>query len=104
MAFAYGVIFIAFAPLFIVFVLLLKRNFVDMYNRMKVKLYISFIAFMAVMGFRFFVYTLIEFSHLAWLNVETLRGEIPLYVSEIIIALCYLKIMVSLAGKQKEKK
>ena len=63
MAFSYGLIYIAFAPVFIGFVLLLKRNFVEMYKRMKVKLYISFIAFMLVMGFRFTVYTFIEFCN-----------------------------------------
>ena len=90
MAFAYGTIFVAFAPLFIAFVLLLKRNFVEMYDRMKLKLYVSFMAFMLVMGFRFTVYVLLQFSHFAWLNVESMRGEIPLYVSEIVITLCYL--------------
>ena len=66
---------------------------------MRVKLYVSFLAFMLVMGFRFTVYVLLQFSHVAWLNVESLDGEIPLYVSEILITLCYLKIMVSLSNK-----
>ena len=98
---SYGVIFLAFAPIFIAFVLLLKHHFVSMYERMKVKLYLAFTAFMLVMGFRFCVYTLIEFSHVGFLSVETLRGEIPLYVSEIFIALCYFKIMVSTYKKHK---
>ena len=59
MALAYGVIFIAFAPLFLLFVRLLKSNFIEMYYDMKVKLYVSFVAFMAVMGFRFTVYVLL---------------------------------------------
>lgn len=101
MATAYGIILFAFAPLFVAFVSMLKRNFTDMYARMKVKIYVSFLAFMVVMGFRFTVYVLLQFSHLAWLHVESIDGEIPLYISEILIALCYLKIMVSLAQKQK---
>ena len=35
--------------------------------------------------------------------MESLRGELPMYVSEIIIALCYLKIIVSLYEQQKKK-
>ena len=104
MAVAYGLIFVAFAPLFILFVRLLKRSFREMYLRMRVKLYVSFLAFMILMGFRFAVYVLLQFSHVAWLNVESLDGEIPLYVSEILITLCYLKIMVSLSNKQRERR
>ena len=37
---------------------------------------------------------------MAWLHVETLRGEIPLYISEILIALIYMKIMVTMYRKQ----
>ena len=101
MVVAYGIIIVAFAPLFIYFILLLKRHFDSMYRRMKIKLYASFVIFMLVMGFRFFIYTLIQFSNGAWLNVETLDGEIPLYVSEIFIALCYMYLMVSMGNKQK---
>ena len=40
---------------------------------------------------------------MAWLDVETLRGEIPLYISEVLIALCYMRIMVSTYQDQKRK-
>ena len=93
MAVVYGVIWLAFAPLFILFMLLLKRNFAGMYDRMKVNLSFFFVVFMIVMGFRLFIYYLISFSPSAWANVETIRGEIPLYVSEIFLSLCYMTIM-----------
>ena len=103
MSMAYGIIFIVFFPLFIIFIRLLKLSFNDMYQRMKCKLYIAFTVFMIVLGFRFAAYNLIQFSNVSWISVETLRGEIPLYISEIFIAICYLKIMVSLYRKQKRK-
>ena len=96
MAFAYGVIFIAFIPLFIIFVRLLKTHFIEMYDRMKIKLYVTFVGFNLVLAFRYGVYILIQFTEVAWLNVESVRGEIPLYVSEIFISLCYMYIMVNL--------
>jgi len=99
MAVAYGLILVAFIPLFIVFVWLLKHHFVEMYDRMKVKIYISFVAFNFLLGFRYIVYILLQFTTAAWANVQSIRGEIPLYVSEIFISLCYMKIMVSLYDK-----
>ena len=59
---------------------------------------------MTLLGIRIFFYNLIQFTHVAWLSVETLRGEIPLYVSEILIALCYMRVMVDLYQKQKHQK
>ena len=103
MSIAYGIILLAFVPLFVAFILLLQRNFDQMYQRMRIKLYISFFVFMLVMGFRYVVYNLIQFSNVGWYNVESVRGEIPLYVSEIFISFCYMKIMTSTYKQQKEK-
>lgn len=102
MATSYGLIFIAFVPLFVAFILLLKRHFVTIYDESKIRLYVSFVLFMLVMGFRFFLYNLLEFSDKTWLSIESLDGEIPLYVSEIFIALCYMKLMVSNARRKQE--
>ena len=79
MALAYGLILIAFIPIFVIFVRLLKDHFVEMYDRMKVKIYITFIGFNALLSFRYLVYLLIQFSKIRWLDVESVRGEIPLY-------------------------
>ena len=57
---------------------------------------------MLVMGFRFFLYNLLEFSDKSWLSIESLDGEIPLYVSEIFIALCYMRLMVGNASRKQE--
>ena len=103
MATCYGIVFVAFAPLFGAFVWLLKRHFRAMYDRMKVKLHLSFFAFMSLMGFRFTVYVLIEFVDLPWADVQTVRGEIPLYISEILIAVCYMQFMTGLSHKAEEK-
>lgn len=70
-----------------------------MYDRMKVKIYISFVGFNFLLGFRYVVYILLQFTDAAWANVQSIRGEIPLYISEIFISLCYMKIMVSLYDK-----
>jgi len=103
MSAGYTLIFLAFFPLFILFVRLLKRFFIEMYTRVKVRLYLSFIAFISVLAFRLAAYYIIQFSSLPWLTVETVRGETPLYISEIFIALCYMKIMVSKYRKQVDK-
>lgn len=103
MAVAYGVTIVIFVPLFISFENLLKRSFEPMYRRMKLKIYLTFVGFMSILTFRYLVYNLIQFSSVAWLDVETLRGEIPLYISEVLIALCYMRIMVSTYQDQKRK-
>ena len=59
MSAAYGVVFLAFIPLFVAFVLLLKRHSVAMYQRMKYKLYVYFAIFMTLLGIRIFFYNLI---------------------------------------------
>ena len=96
MAFEYALIILAFVPLFIAFIRMLKRSFSSVYNKMVVRSSIAFACFMLVLIFRYVVYSLIQFTNVEWAYVETLRGEVPLYVSEIIIALSYLKIIVSL--------
>ena len=92
------VILFAFFPLFFIFVALMKKSFEPVFHRMKCKLYMSFIMFMLILAFRLVVYIMIQFSNVAFL-VETYRGEIPLYISELIISICYMKIMVSLFNK-----
>ena len=101
MSTVYGITLLAFVALFVYFILLLRRSFVDMYSRMKIKMFLFFAAFLLVMTFRYFVYNLIQFTEVTWLSVETLQGEIPLYISEILIALCYMIIMATGYRKQK---
>ena len=96
MALEYGVLLLAFIPLFVAFMQLLKRSFEDVYNGMKVRSAIAFTAFMIVLIFRMTVYSMIQFSTVKWVYAENIKGEIPLYISEILIALCYLKMIVSL--------
>ena len=103
MSTVYGITLLAFVALFVYFILLLRRSFVDMYSRMKVKMFLFFAVSMLVMTFRYFVYNLIQFTEVTWLSVETLQGEIPLYISEILIALCYMMIMVTGYRQQKLK-
>ena len=95
MAVVYGLIIVMFIPLFVGFILLLKRHFETIYTGIRIRLFIAFMVFMIVMGARFVTYCLIEFSRVSWLGVETIRGEIPLYISEIFISLCYLKILTT---------
>ena len=59
MAFEYGVLVLAFFPLFTAFMLLLKRSFESVYHSMKVRSSIAFSAFMIVLLFRITVYSLI---------------------------------------------
>ena len=59
MSTGYTLIFVAFFPLFVAFISLLKRSFNDMYSRMKCRLYITFTAFMICTGFRLTAYILI---------------------------------------------
>ena len=99
MSTCYSLIFLAFFPLFIAFIRVLKRSFIEVYLRMRFRLYITFTLFMICVGFRLCGYYLIQFSSLPWLSVETVEGEIPLYISEIFIALCYMKVMSSLYEK-----
>ena len=103
MATAYAIIFVAFIPLFVAFTLLLRRSFAQMYEKLKVRLFLSAVIFLLVMGFRFVMYIFIEFSLIDWHSLETIRGEIGLYISEIIIAVCYMSLMVSLYRDEKRK-
>lgn len=92
MAVVYGVVVLAFIPLFILFIVLLKRKYPGLYVSRKVNLIIGSIVFTLVLALRFALYILIQFSTITFL-VESIRGEIPLYISEIFITLCYIKIM-----------
>ena len=67
----YTLIFVAFFPLFIAFIRLIKCSFNDVYLRMRVRLYITFILFQICTGFRLSAYIVIQFSSLPWLSVET---------------------------------
>lgn len=99
MAVAYGIIFLAFGPLFILGIVMLKRKYPGMYARLRIKLIAGSSIFMLVMGLRLTIYILIQFSDIAFL-VETIRGEIPLYVSEILITMCYIQAMARFYKKK----
>ena len=99
MTIAYGIIFLSFVPLFILFTVVLKRQYPGLYARMNVKIIFGSVVFLLVMGLRLTIYILIQFSHVAFL-VETIRGEIPLYISEILITLCYIGIMARFYRKK----
>ena len=103
MALEYCVLLLAFVPLFVIFLSVLKRGFVDVYERMKLRSSIAFTLFMIVMGLRLATYTFVQFSRHSRTFMETMRGEIPIYLTEILIALCYLKIIVSLYAQHKKK-
>ena len=59
MATFYTMIFLAFFPLFIAFIRVLKRAFIEVYLRMRLRLYLTFAAFMICTGFRLAAYILI---------------------------------------------
>ena len=58
---------------------------------------------MIVLGFRLVMYNCISFDTFVWIDIETIDAEIPLYISEIFIALCYMKLMVSNARRKKDE-
>ena len=96
LAIEYGMTIIIFIPLFIWVMCLLMQNFKELFARVKMKASIFGAIFILVLIFRYINYLILQFTSTRWLNVETIKGEIPFYVSEIFVSLCYLKFMVSL--------
>ena len=96
LAVEYGLTILIFIPLFIMVMCLLMKNFKDLFVRVKMKATIFGVIFISVLIFRYINYLILQFTSTRWLNVETIKGEIPFYVSEIFVSLCYLKFMVSL--------
>ena len=58
---------------------------------------------MIVLGFRLVMYNCISFDTFGSIDIESIDAEIPLYISEIFIALCYMKLMVSNARRKKDE-
>ena len=103
MSIAYLLIYLVFFPLFITFLFLLKRHFKSIYYERKIRLLLSFTVFMIVLGFRLVMYNCISFDTFGSIDIESIDAEIPLYISEIFIALCYMKLMVSNARRKKDE-
>ena len=89
-------------PLFIVVLSTLKRNFNAFYLKMRFKIFLFIACFMVLLIFRLVFYSFLEFDTTQWQCLETIQGEIPLYISEILIALCYMFFMLYLYSKQKK--
>ena len=79
----------------------MKKNFPDLYQKVRYKAIIFGSIFIGVLIFRYLVYIVLQFTDTRWLKVESTKGEIPFYISEIFVSLCYLKFMVSLYQKNK---
>ena len=69
MSVLYGLIFIVFFPLFVAFILLLKKASNDIYRSMRIRLFLTFIIFMIVLGFRYVTYCCFAFSDLELINI-----------------------------------
>ena len=102
MSIQYSVIIMVFIPLFAVVMHLLRTNFTELFTRVRVKAVLFGVIFIIVLIFRYTCYMVLQFSKENWASVESLRNEIPFYISEVFIALCYLKFMVSLYQKNKK--
>ena len=100
---AYCLNTLAFIPLFIVVMALLSRQFNSLYLDIRVKVFVIFIVFLAVVIFRFICYLCLSFAHIQWLTVESVQSEIPFYISEISIALCFMYFLISLYTRQMDK-
>ena len=99
----YMVTIIIFIPLFVVVMILLMRNFNELFTKVKMRASIFGTIFILVLIFRFLVYLILQFTVNTWLSVETIKGEIPFYVSEIFVSLCYMVFMISLYQKNKNE-
>ena len=58
-------------------------------------MFLIFIAFLAVIIFRYLCYICLQFEYFDFLKVEHIQSLFPFYISEILIALCFMYFMVS---------
>ena len=84
---AYGLNILAFIPLFIVVMGLLNRQFTSLFLEIRVKVFLIFTAFLAVIIFRYLCYICLQFEYISFLKVEHVQSLFPFYISEILIAL-----------------
>ena len=99
----YGINILAFIPLFIIVMVLLHRQFISLFSEIKVKVLVIFIVFLAVTIFRFLCYMSLQFKYISFLEVEQVQSEIPFYISEIAIALCFMYFLVRLYTRQMDQ-
>ena len=56
--------------------------------------------FLGVVIFRFLYYLCLSFEAIDWMVVTKEQSEVPFYISEIAIALCFMYFLVSLYARQ----
>ena len=100
LAVSYGINIFAFIPLFIVVMTLLNRQFRSLFVEIRLKVMIIFMIFLGVIIFRFLYYLCLSFEAIDWIDVRREEAEIPFYISEIAIALCFMYFLVSLYTRQ----
>ena len=100
MSVAYGINILAFIPLFVVVMALLNRQFTSLFREIRLKVLLIFTAFLGVVIFRFLYYLCLSFETIDWMVVTKEESEIPFYISEIAIALCFMYFLVSLYTRQ----
>ena len=94
----YTIICLVFIPVFIVFMVNLKKTFISLYESVCFKVLVAFSIYMVLIVFRLVIYLIINWIPLQIFDVRNTRCEIPFYVSEILISLFYILGLLRVYG------
>lgn len=94
----YGLIALAFIPLFLVVIKELKYAFPDLYEERKCRLSMMFLFFIVITLFRLAAYLCIQFETFQWLSIEDPRDEVPFYISELLLCVGYSILLIKAFG------
>ena len=101
MAISYGINILAFVPLYAVVMVLLRVQFALLFQEIRFKSLFIFLSFLTIVVFRYIYYLCLSFVkvHIKWMDIQQVHSEIPFYISEIAISICFMYFLVSLYTK-----
>ena len=101
MAISYGINILAFIPLYVVVMVLLRLQFALLFQEIQVKSLVIFLAFLTIVIFRYIYYLCLSFVkvHIEWMDIKQVHSEIPFYISEVAISICFMYFLVRLYTK-----
>jgi Na+/proline symporter len=96
---AFSFITLAFIPLFITIMMKLKRNYEQIYQRVKCKLSVVFIVYIIFLIGRLILFADIKLSHFLFENIN-LYEAVPVYITEIVITLMLSYVLFSISSNK----
>lgn len=101
MAVFYFILIVAYVILFVVLMKMIRLAYIQVYEQVKCKVFLLFSLFICIMIFRWIIYLCLQFAWVKIITIEKLSGEIPFYISEILLSTMFIYFLTKVYDQEE---